>query len=233
MTSSTPSSRCWTRRCRAASPRSAQMPAFAGVDVVSKYVARLRLKAPDARVFGFLAWGRYSPIVPAGLYDQINVTRNAIGTGPVPDGRLQPERPRRVRGQQGLLEEGPAVHGRDDAEDAPRRAGPHRGPARRRDRRRHRLHRRRQRPQERQQPRRAQGRHGGVPRAAVHDQGRSEAVARHPRPPGGQPRDQPAGDHQHRLQRQRQLLRHRPARVRPVAAHAGRAEDRSTRSSIS
>jgi peptide/nickel transport system substrate-binding protein len=33
-------------------------------------------------VFGFLAWGRYSPIVPAGLYDQINVARNAIGTGP-------------------------------------------------------------------------------------------------------------------------------------------------------
>jgi peptide/nickel transport system substrate-binding protein len=59
-----------------------QVPAFEGVDVVSKYVARLRLKARDARVFGFLAWGRYSPIVPAGLYDQINVSRNAIGTGP-------------------------------------------------------------------------------------------------------------------------------------------------------
>ena len=49
---------------------------------MSKYVARLNLKARDARVFGFLAWGRYSPIVPAGLYDQINVSRNAIGTGP-------------------------------------------------------------------------------------------------------------------------------------------------------
>jgi peptide/nickel transport system substrate-binding protein len=60
----------------------AQVPAFAGVDVVSKYVARLNLKARDARTFGFLAWGRYSPIVPAGLYDQINVSRNAIGTGP-------------------------------------------------------------------------------------------------------------------------------------------------------
>jgi peptide/nickel transport system substrate-binding protein len=59
-----------------------QVPAFEGVDVVSKYVARLRLKARDARVFGFLAWGRYSPIVPAGLYDQINVSRNAVGTGP-------------------------------------------------------------------------------------------------------------------------------------------------------
>lgn len=59
-----------------------QVPGFLGVDVVSKYVARLNLKTRDARVFGFLAWGRYSPIVPAGLYDQINVARNAIGTGP-------------------------------------------------------------------------------------------------------------------------------------------------------
>ena len=59
-----------------------QIPSFDGVDVVSKYVARLRLKARDARVFGFLAWGRYSPIVPAGLYEQINVSRAAIGTGP-------------------------------------------------------------------------------------------------------------------------------------------------------
>jgi peptide/nickel transport system substrate-binding protein len=59
-----------------------QVPGFLGVDVVSKYVARLNLKTRDARVFGFLAWGRYSPIVPAGLYDQINVARNAVGTGP-------------------------------------------------------------------------------------------------------------------------------------------------------
>ncbi len=59
-----------------------QVPSIAGVDVVSKYVARLRLSKPDARVFGFLAWGRYSPIVPQGLYDQVNVSREAIGTGP-------------------------------------------------------------------------------------------------------------------------------------------------------
>ena len=59
-----------------------QVPAIDGVDIVSKYVARLRLKAPDARVYNFFAWGRYSPIVPEGLYDQINVSRNAIGTGP-------------------------------------------------------------------------------------------------------------------------------------------------------
>jgi peptide/nickel transport system substrate-binding protein len=59
-----------------------QVPSIAGADAVSKYVVRLRLKAPDARVIGFFAWGRYAPIVPEGLYDQINVARNAIGTGP-------------------------------------------------------------------------------------------------------------------------------------------------------
>lgn len=59
-----------------------QVPGFVGVDVVSKYVARLNLKSRDARVFGFFAWARYSPIVPAGLYDMINVSTNAIGTGP-------------------------------------------------------------------------------------------------------------------------------------------------------
>jgi peptide/nickel transport system substrate-binding protein len=60
----------------------AQVPAIAGADVISKYVVRLRLKQPDARVIGFFAWQRYAPIVPEGLYDMINVSRGAIGTGP-------------------------------------------------------------------------------------------------------------------------------------------------------
>ncbi len=60
----------------------AQVPAIDRVQVVSKYVFILHLKQPDARVIGFFAWQRYAPIVPAGLYDQINVARNAIGTGP-------------------------------------------------------------------------------------------------------------------------------------------------------
>jgi peptide/nickel transport system substrate-binding protein len=60
----------------------AQVPALERVQVVSKYVFILHLKQPDARVIGFFAWQRYAPIVPEGLYDQINVARNAIGTGP-------------------------------------------------------------------------------------------------------------------------------------------------------
>jgi peptide/nickel transport system substrate-binding protein len=61
----------------------ANVPAtILGAEAVSKYVVRLKLSAPDARIIGFFAWQRYGPIVPEGLYDQINVSRNAIGTGP-------------------------------------------------------------------------------------------------------------------------------------------------------
>ena len=60
----------------------AQVPAIDRVQIVSKYVFILHLKQPDARIIGFFAWQRYAPIVPEGLYDQINVSRNAIGTGP-------------------------------------------------------------------------------------------------------------------------------------------------------
>ena len=48
---------------------------------------------------------------------------------PVQDDRLQPERPRRAHRQPELLEVGAAVHGRDHAEDADRRAGPSRSAA--------------------------------------------------------------------------------------------------------
>jgi len=61
----------------------ANVPAtITGARALSKYQVRLDLSAPDARVPGFFAWQRYGPIVPEGLYDQINVARQAIGTGP-------------------------------------------------------------------------------------------------------------------------------------------------------
>ncbi len=40
------------------------------------------LKAPDARVYGYLAWGRYSSIVPNGMYQMLDPATNGIGTGP-------------------------------------------------------------------------------------------------------------------------------------------------------
>ena len=95
----------------------AQVPAIDRVQVVSKYVFILHLKQPDARIIGFFAWQRYAPIVPEGLYDQINVSRDAIGTGPYRMLGLRAERPDRVREEQELLEDGLPVHGLDAAED--------------------------------------------------------------------------------------------------------------------
>lgn len=59
-----------------------QVPSIESATVRSKYVVRLNLKKPDARLFGFLAWTRYSAIVPEGMYDQVNAAREGIGTGP-------------------------------------------------------------------------------------------------------------------------------------------------------
>ena len=120
----------------------AQVPAIDRVQVVSKYVFILHLKQPDARVIGFFAWQRYAPIVPEGLYDQINVARERDRHRPVPDARLRAERPGRVRQVREALEEGLPVHGLDAAEDPRRRAGPRRGAAGRGDRRRDALGRR-------------------------------------------------------------------------------------------
>ena len=95
----------------------AQVPAIDRVQVVSKYVFILHLKQPDARIIGFFAWQRYAPIVPEGLYDQINVSRERDRHRAVPDARLRAERPDRVREEQELLEGGLPVHGLDAAED--------------------------------------------------------------------------------------------------------------------
>jgi hypothetical protein len=58
------------------------IPSITSAEVRSKYVIRLKLAKPDARLYGFLAWNRYSPIVPEGMYQQVNAGREGIGTGP-------------------------------------------------------------------------------------------------------------------------------------------------------
>ena len=40
------------------------------------------LTKPDARVYGYLAWQRYSSIVPNNMYQQLNAATQGIGTGP-------------------------------------------------------------------------------------------------------------------------------------------------------
>ena len=211
----------------------AQVPAIDRVQVVSKYVFILHLKQPDARIIGFFAWQRYAPIVPEGLYDQINVARNAIGTGPYrmlgyePNDRIEYVKNTR------LLEDGLPVHELDAAEDPRRRAGPRRGAAGRGDRRRDALGRRR--PVARATTADLTVLKG--PNAAFRElqmtikRGEDKPWHNQARAPGGQPRDQPRGHHQAGLQRRGRVLGARSARLRPVAADGRGAAGRSTRSS--
>jgi peptide/nickel transport system substrate-binding protein len=59
-----------------------QVPAIAGTEARGKYVLRMKLKAPDARIYGYLAWQRYSAIVPRDMYKQVNAATQGIGSGP-------------------------------------------------------------------------------------------------------------------------------------------------------
>jgi ABC-type transport system substrate-binding protein len=59
-----------------------QVPSIAGIEVVSKNKARMHLKSADARVLGYLAWQRYSAIVPNNMYSKVNAATQGIGTGP-------------------------------------------------------------------------------------------------------------------------------------------------------
>jgi peptide/nickel transport system substrate-binding protein len=61
----------------------AQYPAIISVDVVDKYTAKFNMKVPDPTVVGFLAWSRYSSIIPKGFYESgVNPCFAATGTGP-------------------------------------------------------------------------------------------------------------------------------------------------------
>ena len=57
-------------------------PKIASVKAIGKYVVQMKLSKPDASVFGWFAWGRWSSIVPEGIYSQLNMTTQGIGTGP-------------------------------------------------------------------------------------------------------------------------------------------------------
>jgi peptide/nickel transport system substrate-binding protein len=52
------------------------------IEVVDDYTVKVTMKKVDPTLPGVLAWGNYTPIVPAGIYDRINVLSEGIGTGP-------------------------------------------------------------------------------------------------------------------------------------------------------
>ena len=197
----------------------AQVPAIDRVQVVSKYVFILHLKQSDARIIGFFAWQRYAPIVPEGLYDQINVSRNAIGTGPYrmlgyePNDRIEYVKNANFwkKGFPYMNSMQLKILGDEQARVAALRAGAIDGATLSVDVARSLAQ--RQRPEG---PERAERR---LPRAADDDQaGRGQAVAQAGRPPGGDARDQPRGHHQAGLQRRGRVLGPCSARLRPLAA---------------
>jgi len=55
---------------------------IAEVTVVDDYTVTVTMAKPDPTLPGVLAWGRFSPIIPAGIADQINLLSEGIGTGP-------------------------------------------------------------------------------------------------------------------------------------------------------
>jgi len=68
-----------------------QFPSIESTQALSKYKLRMNLKAPDARIYGYLAWGRYSSVVPEGMYQQLDPAVDGIGTGPFKlDGKYVP-----------------------------------------------------------------------------------------------------------------------------------------------
>lgn len=58
------------------------VPAIKDVVAVDERTVRIKMDGPDARLPGFLAWGRHSSIVPEGMYDDIDPRTEANGTGP-------------------------------------------------------------------------------------------------------------------------------------------------------
>ena len=59
-----------------------QVPAIAGVEPSGSNKVIMNLTKPDARIYGYLAWQRYSMIVPNNMYQQLNAATQGIGTGP-------------------------------------------------------------------------------------------------------------------------------------------------------
>lgn len=60
----------------------AQYPAIDTIEVVDPLTIKLNMKNPDPTVIGYLAWSRYSSIIPVDMYTKVNPLTEGIGTGP-------------------------------------------------------------------------------------------------------------------------------------------------------
>lgn len=59
-----------------------QFPYITGTKAIGTNKVQMDLSKPDARVYGYLAWQRYSSIVPNNMYTTLNPSTQGIGTGP-------------------------------------------------------------------------------------------------------------------------------------------------------
>ena len=55
---------------------------IASVEAVDDYTVKITMSKPDPTLPGVIAWSRYTPIVPEGIADEINLLSEGIGTGP-------------------------------------------------------------------------------------------------------------------------------------------------------
>ncbi len=55
---------------------------IASVEAVDDYTVTITMSKPDPTLPGVIAWSRYTPIVPEGIADEINLLSEGIGTGP-------------------------------------------------------------------------------------------------------------------------------------------------------
>lgn len=73
-------------------------PAIESIEAVDKYTVKFNMTGPDPSVEGYLAWARYSSIIPKDAYTRWNLLTEGIGTGPlkliqyVPNDRVEYER---------------------------------------------------------------------------------------------------------------------------------------------
>jgi peptide/nickel transport system substrate-binding protein len=52
------------------------------VEVIDDYTCTIHMTKPDPTLIGVLAWARYTPVIPAGIAERINILSEGIGTGP-------------------------------------------------------------------------------------------------------------------------------------------------------
>ena len=54
----------------------------AAVEAIDDYTVQVTMSKPDPTLTGTLAWTHYTPVVPEGLFDEIETLSDGIGTGP-------------------------------------------------------------------------------------------------------------------------------------------------------